>query len=209
MSFNPKHHTYEGLAKLIHSQDKYKKLPLDAVEEIVQLAKSKHPNDDRAKVLYAYFNHAVKCKVIKKFEFTNKEKQLLFTSIQFSGLFLDDATKEYKDVINLHDVLTRIATRHHEDIEKQVTYAFKQFEKITNAEDVLCNHLVLASTLSVFFARSAKIDTKLKNKIIKLSNKIHDDVARTEEDTEMYLNAANVCAKFYENIERQNASKSN
>ena len=204
MSFNPTHHTYEGLAKIIHSQDKYKHLPIDAVDEIVELAKSRHPNDDKAKVLYAYFDHAVKCKVVKKFPLTNKEKQLLFVAIQFLSLFLDDAKKKYKDVSSLYNLLTRIATRHHKDIEKQVTYAYKQFEKITNAEDVLCNHLVLASTLSVFFAKDANIDTKLKNKIKKLANKIHDDVAKTEEDTEMYLNAANICARFYENIERKN-----
>ena len=203
MSFNPKHHTYEGLAKVIYLLPQYKHLPSDAVEEIVSLAESKYPNEDKAKVLFTYFNHAVKCKVIKKFGFTNKEKQLLFVAKHFLDMFLIDAKKKHKDVIMLNDVLTRIATRHHEDIEKQVTYAFKQFEKITNAEDVLCNHLILATTLSVFFAKDSKIDTKLKNKIIKLANKIHDDVAKTEEETEMYLNAASICAKFYENIERK------
>mgnify|MGYP000321155282 CR=1 FL=1 len=201
--------SFENIAKKLHIKERYSKLPLDAVDEIVELCECKHFSTTRSKldIVVAYFEHAITCKVVKKFDLTNKQKQLLFTSIQFLDLFLDDAEKKYKDVNMLHDVLTRIATRHHEDIETQITYAYKQFEKITKGKDLMCNHLILSSTLAVFFAKDADIDKKLKDKIIKLANKIHDDVEKTEGNTIMYTNAAAICGEFYKNTEIINIKK--
>lgn len=194
----------------MHKISKYKKLPADAVDEIIMLMQTRHKNlngFDMIQVMNKYFKHALKCRVIKKFDFTNKQKQLLFAAIQFLNLFLDDADKKYRDVIKLHDVLTRIGTRYQDEIEQQLSFAYKQFAKITNKEDVLCNHLILSTSMAIYFAKDASIDLKLKDKILKLSNKIHDDVEKTQSDTPMYLNSAKVCMAFYDHIERQNNKK--
>lgn len=205
--FSLDHYSYDGIAKILHSKDRYKHLPLDVIDEIVGLANSREVPSGKSKldVIYAYFEHALKHRAVKKFELTNKQKQLLFSSVQFLDLFLETGVKPERNVVLLHNVLARISSRFHDEIETQLVYARKQFTKIVNNEDKLCNYLVLASTMALYFAKDSDIDVKLKNKIIKLSNKIYEKEEKFDGDSKAFLSAATICAEFYANIEKKNA----
>lgn len=200
---------YESIAWKLHKQEKYKRLPGDAVVEIIELASQYKATQGITvqSILEQYFNHAVKHRAMKKFDLTNKQKQLLFGAVQFLDLYLDTGVKVSKNVRMLHDVLSRISARYHTEIISQLEYARKQLAKIVNNEDVLCNYLVLSSTMSLYFAKDADIDEKLKKKIIKLSNNIHDTEEKFDGDSDAFANAGNICANFYENIEKQNNKK--
>lgn len=195
---------FKDIVNRVYPLPRYCGLPGDVQDEIAMLCeKSEVPKGkNKLDVVLAYFEHALTCRVVKKYDFTNKELQLLISSVHFLDIFLENPDKKYNDVIKLHSILTRLATRHHSELEKQLTYAFKEFTRVTNQQDVLCNHLVLASITACFFAKSANIDKKLKDKIFKLANKIHDKIEKTEGDTEMYQNSAKICGDFYKHIER-------
>lgn len=202
--------SYRELADFIRGLPRYKKMPSDAIDEIVELCNrtEKVEGKNKLDVVLAYFEHALSCRVVERFPLTNKQKQLLFTAVYFLDEFLKDAQYKHKDVSKLFDLLSRISTRHHTDMEQQLEYAFKHFTKLTDQKDVLCNHLIMSTTLALFFAKDSDIPSKLKKNIIKLSNKIHDAVEKTDGDTVMYQNAARICSEFYEHVERINNKKS-
>jgi len=166
---------YKNICKMVASIPRYKNIKRDAIDEIAILCEKSDIPDGKNKLdmVLSYFEHARVSRVVKKFELTNKQKQLLFSAAGFLDLHKNEGHPFNKNIQKLYDVLGRTATRYSDDIEKQLEYAYKHFDKITKSEDVLVNHLVFSTSMCfALIETKPNIDDKLLKKIEDLSRKI-------------------------------------
>lgn len=138
---------------------------------------------------------------MKTFNLTNKQKQLVFLAVGFMYQFLEERDrKNYKNEWKLLTSLSKLSITVRSDLSKELEYAYKQLEKITNGKDIEVNAMAFAVNLAFAFAEAAQIDRALKEKIFNLGNKIFRTIDRTLHGTVELKNANELVKKFTRNL---------
>ena len=134
---------------------------------------------------------------MKKFNLTNKEKQLLHMSFAYLCEWRKDCIqKKDKDVEKIYVALNRLSNAHIETWTEDIENALKFLTKIAKGSEIECNGLILTIGFVSVFASIAKIDNPLAEKILSISNRIYDKAEKILGKTEGFKRANEVVKAF-------------